>query len=90
MKPQVKANWLCDKYKRHIITQHNITKAGRRRVTAIYLSFAGRPMCPEKLLWADWISKRPNWRTIANAIELFCLRRSTKGLTPNGYTHRIN
>ena len=93
MKPQVRANWLCDRYKRHIITQHNITKAGRRRVSAIYLSFAGRPMCPEKLLWADWtfaFSKRPNWNTIANQISLHCLRESTKGLTSHGYTHRIN
>ena len=86
MKPQVRANWLCDRYKRGLITQFNVTKAGR-------LSFAGRPCTPEKLLWADWTSaysKRPNWNTIANAIALHCLRESTKGLTPNGYTHRIN
>jgi hypothetical protein len=93
MKPQVRANYLCDKYKRDLITRFSVTPSGRRRVTAIYLSFAGRPCTPEKLLWADWtsaFSKRPNWTTIANQISLHCLRVSTKGLTPNGYTHRIN
>ena len=93
MKPQVRANWLCDRYKRALITQFNVTKAGRRRVSAIYLSFAGRPCTPEKLLWAEWTSaysKRPNWNTIANQISLPCLRESTKGLTPNGYTLRIS
>lgn len=95
MKPQVRANYLCDKYKRDLITQFNVTKTGRRRVTAIYLSFAGRPCTPEKLLWSSRClgaySKRPNWNTIANAIELHCLRESTKPLTtPNGYTLRIS
>mgnify|MGYP003142799500 CR=1 FL=1 len=84
MKPQVRANWLCDRYKRALITQFNVTKAGRRRVSAIYLSFAGRPCTPEKLLWSSRClgaySKRPNWTTIANQISLHCLRESTKGL----------
>lgn len=105
MKPQVRANYLCDKYKRDLIIRFSVTPSGRRRTVAIYLSFAGRPCTPERLLWASteqqfpfmrstgekWLeSKRPNWVAIANAIELFCLRRSTQGLTPNGYTHRIN
>jgi|TARA_R100000084_G_scaffold69407_1_gene30689 hypothetical protein len=86
MKPQVKANYLCDKYKRDLITRFNVTPSGKRRTVAIYLSFAGRPCTPERLLWASpeqqfpfmrsgetWLkSKHPNWAAIANEIETWC------------------
>jgi hypothetical protein len=102
MTPKQRAEYLCERYKRALITRFNVTPSGRRKTVAVYLSFPGRPSVPAQLLWASpehcrqardldlSTSKRLDWRTIGNAIALYCIRISTRGMTPNGYTHRIN
>ncbi len=102
MTPKQRAEYLCERYKRALITRFNVTPSGRRKTVAVYLSFPGRPSVPAQLLWASpehcrqardldlSTSKRLDWRTIGNAIALHCIRISTRGMTPNGYTHRIN
>ena len=84
MKPKQRAEYLCEKYKHSLITRFNVTPSGRRKTTSVYLSFPGRPCTPAQLLWASpeycrqskdldlSTSKRLDWRTIGNAIALYC------------------
>lgn len=72
MKPRSAASWQADLSGRHLIFQKVRSKAGRKYLSAVYLSHRGHPCTPEHLLWADWtsaFSKRPNWRTIHNQIK---------------------
>ena len=102
MTPKQRVDFLCERYKRSLITHHTVTPAGRRKTVAVYLSFPGRPSVPAQLLWASpercrqaphldlSAATRLDWRTIGNEIAWYCTRISTRGMTPNGYTHRIN